>query len=162
MYKYLLYLQKQSSRGVPMKMCSENVQQFYKRTPIPKCNFNKIALQLYYTWYGCSTINLLHIFRTPFPKNTSGKLLLYLVVIHRSVCRTIEISRRQDTVKHDDTFAKTKSSRPEVFRKKGVLRNFAKFTGKHLCQSFFFNKVSSLCCRKILIQFCFNGDIYYF
>ena len=25
--------------------------------------------------------------------------------------------------------------------KKGVLSNFAKFTGKHLCQSFFFNKV---------------------
>ena len=25
---------------------------------------------------------------------------------------------------------------------KGVLRNFAKLTGKHLCQSFFFNKVS--------------------
>ena len=24
----------------------------------------------------------------------------------------------------------------------GVLRNFAKFTGKHLCQRFFFNKVS--------------------
>ena len=31
---------------------------------------------------------------------------------------------------------------PEVFRKKGVLRNFAKFRGKHLCQSFFFNKVA--------------------
>ena len=28
----------------------------------------------------------------------------------------------------------------EVFRKKGVLRNFAKITGKHLCQSFVFNK----------------------
>ena len=28
-----------------------------------------------------------------------------------------------------------KSSRPEVFCEKGVLRNFAKFTGKHLCQS---------------------------
>ena len=27
---------------------------------------------------------------------------------------------------------------------KGVLRNFAKFTGKHLCQSFFFNKVAGL------------------
>ena len=25
---------------------------------------------------------------------------------------------------------------------KGVLRNFAKFTGKHLCQSLFFNKVA--------------------
>ena len=28
-----------------------------------------------------------------------------------------------------------RSSRPEVFFKKVVLRNFAKFTGKHLCQS---------------------------
>ena len=37
-----------------------------------------------------------------------------------------------------------KSSRPEVFWRKGVLRNFAKFTGKHLCQSFFFNKVAGL------------------
>ena len=26
----------------------------------------------------------------------------------------------------------------EVFCKKGVLKNFAKFTGKHLCQSLFF------------------------
>ena len=26
-----------------------------------------------------------------------------------------------------------RGSRPEVFCKKGVLRNFAKFTGKHLC-----------------------------
>ena len=30
-----------------------------------------------------------------------------------------------------------RSSRSEVFCKKCVLRNFAKFTGKHLCQSFF-------------------------
>ena len=29
------------------------------------------------------------------------------------------------------------SSRPEVFCKKGVLRNFAKFTEKHLCQGLF-------------------------
>ena len=35
---------------------------------------------------------------------------------------------------------KCRSSRPEIFCKKGVLKNFAKFTGKHLCQSFFFNK----------------------
>ena len=35
-------------------------------------------------------------------------------------------------------------SRPEVFCKNGVLRNFAKFTGKHLYQSFFFNKVAPL------------------
>ena len=28
--------------------------------------------------HGCSPVNLLHIFRTPFPKNTSGRLLLFL------------------------------------------------------------------------------------
>ena len=28
--------------------------------------------------------------------------------------------------------------------RKDVLRNFTKFTGKHLCQSLFFNKVASL------------------
>ena len=31
-----------------------------------------------------------------------------------------------------------RSSRPEVFRKKRVLRNFAKFTGKYLCPGLFF------------------------
>ena len=36
------------------------------------------------------------------------------------------------------------SSSSEVFCNKGVLRNFTKFTGKHLCQSLFFNKVASL------------------
>ena len=33
-----------------------------------------------------------------------------------------------------------RSSRP-VICNKGVLRNFAKFTGKHQCQSLYFNKV---------------------
>ena len=33
---------------------------------------------------------------------------------------------------------------PKVFWKKDVLRNFAKFTGKRLCQGLFFNKVAGL------------------
>ena len=37
-----------------------------------------------------------------------------------------------------------RSSLPEVFWKKDVLRNLTKFTGKHLCQSLFFNKVARL------------------
>ena len=37
-----------------------------------------------------------------------------------------------------------RSGRPELFCKRVVLRNFAKLTGKHLCQSLFFNKVSGL------------------
>ena len=36
------------------------------------------------------------------------------------------------------------SSRPEVLCKKGVLKNFTKFTGKHLCQSLLFNKIAGL------------------
>ena len=37
-----------------------------------------------------------------------------------------------------------RSSRPKVFCKKSVLRNFTKFTGKHLCQILIFNKVAGL------------------
>ena len=38
-------------------------------------NFIEITL-----WHGCSPVHLLHIFRAPFSKNTSGRLLLNLVV----------------------------------------------------------------------------------
>ena len=43
-----------------------------------KCDFNKAALQLYRnrTSAWVSAINLLHIFKTHFPKNNSGGLLL--------------------------------------------------------------------------------------
>ena len=37
-----------------------------------------------------------------------------------------------------------RSSRPDVFCKKSNLRNFTKFTGKHLCQRLFFNKIADL------------------
>ena len=36
-----------------------------------KCDFNKIAFR-----HRCSPVNLLHTFRAPFPRNTSGWLLL--------------------------------------------------------------------------------------
>ena len=64
-------MQKQPTRGVPRKRWSENVQEIDRKTPISKCDFNKVALQ-----HGCSPVNLLHIFGTPFPRNTSGWLLL--------------------------------------------------------------------------------------
>ena len=47
--------------------------------------------------------------------------------------------KQVEQVEHSTTPSGKQS--PEVFCKEGVLRNFAKFTGKHLCQSFFFNKV---------------------
>ena len=39
---------------------------------------------------------------------------------------------------------KIRRSCPEVFCKKGVLRNFANFTAKHLCQNLFLNNVADL------------------
>ena len=43
---------------------------------------------------------------------------------------------------------------PVVLYKKGVLKNFAKLTGKHLCQTLFFNKVTTLF-KKRLWHRCF-------
>ena len=37
------------------------------------CNFIEMTL-----WHGCSPVNFLRIFRTPFTKNISGRLLLRL------------------------------------------------------------------------------------
>ena len=41
---------------------------------MPKRGFNKVAR--YNISKGCSPVNLKHIFRTPFPKNACGGLLL--------------------------------------------------------------------------------------
>ena len=42
-----LILQKQPARGDLRKKCSENMQQIYRRTPMPKFGFIKVAKQLY-------------------------------------------------------------------------------------------------------------------
>ena len=69
--------QKQLFIGVLKKKCSENMQQIYRRTPMPKCDFNKVALQLYWnhTLAWVSPVCLLHIFTIHFPNNISGGLL---------------------------------------------------------------------------------------
>ena len=58
-----------------LKMCSEFTGEHPCRrvTSIKlHCNFIEIALR-----HGCSPVNLLYIFRTLFPKNTSAWLLLF-------------------------------------------------------------------------------------
>ena len=54
------------------------MQQIYRKTHMPKCDFNKVALQLdeITLLHGSSLVNLLHIFRTSFLKNISEGLLL--------------------------------------------------------------------------------------
>ena len=59
-------MERQPSRDVLRNRCSGNTQQIYRRTPMPKydlqSNFIEITLQ-----YWFSPVNLLYIFRTPFP-----------------------------------------------------------------------------------------------
>ena len=51
------------------------------RTTMLKCDFNKVASNLIEItlWYGCSPVNLLHIFRTSFPRNTIEGLRLVII-----------------------------------------------------------------------------------
>ena len=39
--------QKQPPRGVVKRRYAENMQQIFRRTPMPKCDFNKVAMHLY-------------------------------------------------------------------------------------------------------------------
>ena len=59
--KIINYIQTQPSRSVLKKSCSENMQQIYRRTPMRKCNFNKVARVhgCFKVWHGCSPVNLL-------------------------------------------------------------------------------------------------------
>ena len=57
-----------------LKICSKFTGEHPCRSAISiklLCKFTEIAL-----WHECSPVNLLHIFRTSFAKNTSGRLLL--------------------------------------------------------------------------------------
>ena len=56
-YMYNIFnLQKQPPRGILTKRCSENMQQIYGRTSMPKCDFNKVR-HLYWNrtsaWVFC-------------------------------------------------------------------------------------------------------------
>ena len=59
--------------------------------------------------------------------------MIIIVISNIDFLHKIRIS-----ILHQNT---SRSSRPEVSCKKVALKNFAKFTGKHLCQNLFFNKV---------------------
>ena len=63
-WQHLNNFQKQPTGGVLKKRCSEVLMKLLS-------NFIEIALR-----HGCSPVNLLHIFRTPFTKNRFGRLLL--------------------------------------------------------------------------------------
>ena len=80
----------------------------------------------------------------------TGKLYFFCFVSIPSYTRadlTWKASSNEETQRikiYKTTFPIDRSTRPEVFCKKAVLRIFAKFKGKHLCQRLSFNKVADL------------------
>ena len=79
--------QKQPYRSVRGKRCSENMQQIYRRKPMPKCDFNKVALKLYWnrtsTWVF-SYKNVAY-FQSTFSWDTFRWLLLKSLLTFESV-----------------------------------------------------------------------------
>ena len=84
--------QKQPSRSVLkkrcLKICSILIgEHSWCRSVISinlQSNFIEIALRR-----GCSAVNFLHIFRTPFPRSTSGWLLLVFIVNYEQISHII-------------------------------------------------------------------------
>ena len=66
---------------------------------------------------------------------------IYIISRWKIVTKTIDHLIVKGMNSLDITLNTSRSSRPEVFCKKSVLRNFTKFTEKHLCWSLSFNKV---------------------
>ena len=65
-------------KGV-LKICSKFKGEHPCRSAISiklQSNFTEITLR-----YGCSPVNLRHIFRTPFLKSTSGRLLMFMGIL---------------------------------------------------------------------------------
>ena len=74
----MVEIKKQPYGGVLRKRCSEICSKFTGEHPCQsvvsvKLQSNFIEMSL---WHGYSPVIWLHIFRTPFAKNTSGRLLL--------------------------------------------------------------------------------------
>ena len=127
-----------------------------------KCpDIGKKSPNFVYTWVESSIQNI--VLRVS--RGRSSKILpcgAFFLFFRRKVCQSAKLHKTSLALNNSGCapelyylelywdqmlsvfYSNYRSSRPEVFCKKSVLVNFTKFTGKHLCQSFFFNKVADL------------------
>ena len=104
--------------------------------------------------HGCSIINLFCTIPQNLQENTCAEGPLFTKAVDLYTSKT-PFSRlktlqklltwpwQEQSFEVYLQFTWVLSSRQEVLCKKGALRNFAKFSRKHLCQIFFFNKVAN-------------------
>ena len=128
---------------------------FDKVAVIQPSNFKKERLQ-----HRCFPVNIANFLKTPILKNICEWLLLLIVIfsqennymqrcfdlpepkLHKKLSCVMLVHSPQTTFHRKIIYNFVwiylgRSSRPQVFCNKGVLRNIAKLTGKHLCQSLF-------------------------
>ena len=114
-------------KGV-LKIYSEFTGEHPSRSAISiklQSNFIEITLP-----HGCSPVNLVHIFWTPFHKNTLEGLFLYRGAYIKTLWNKPFVIPTKSSIQ---------KLPPKVFYKKAVLKHFAIFTGKSL-----FNEVAGL------------------
>ena len=114
MRKFLIIVDKifQQFTVFPCKFGSPKVKQVKLL-----CNFIEITLQ-----HGCSPGNLLHVFRTPFPKNTSRMMLLFAIFTGLTLTKDLKFSIK-------DFFSKCDQIRRKLqiwshLLKKSLIENF--------------------------------------
>ena len=76
-----------------LKICSKLTREHQSMSKL-LCNFIEIALR-----HGCSPLNLLHIFRIPFPKNTAVWLLLLQDLSKLRLKSKLRLCRRTTRIK---------------------------------------------------------------
>ena len=89
-------IQRQPTIGVLRKRCSKNMLQNYRRTPMPKCDFNKVAKQLY--WNHTSAWVFSCKFAAYFQNTFSQEHLWRAAFGHRHLLRNFQNSYFLKTV----------------------------------------------------------------
>ena len=138
--------QKQPSRGVLCKRCFENMQQTYNRTSMLKWAFNKVALQLYWNHTSAWLFSfkfaahfqnpflLEHLWRAAFIDWCVFEVRVTILNPFRAnvffLYPLYTFGFLMFLVRIDGT---CRGSRPEVFCKNGVLRNFCRSHMSEAC-----------------------------
>ena len=113
------------SRGEFSKNHLKRVQNFHEWI-----YFEKLITSAYSKSFNSSRFN---------PISQKFHEIIWEIIVFKTVCGMFFYRLRFV----DNFTEKNRNIRPDVFFR-GIPRNFAKFTGKHLCQSLFLNKVAGL------------------
>ena len=116
------FVQKQPLELFCRKICFKKFHKFPRKTPVLESLFNSVAGRNFI----CERL-LLFVSHQNNIANNSGKF---------------ELDETSTECKVNIFLKRTEAVGRRCSVKKGVLRNFTKFTRKHLCRSLFFNKVA--------------------